>query len=215
MMSFVARQFAHPHGPLGWLIGRGMARSNGDFSRWTVLQVQQYLKQPPRRIVEIGPGPGIGLEELRRRFPQATVWGIDRSREMLRQSGRRNRSAVGAGRLSLVHGDVSAVRELGPVDLIAANHVLYFWPEPEQVLITMRECLRPGGLLALGYQLRRDMPRMAQKQFPREGFRLYDSEREVEALLEAAGFEEIAHRVKGPADRAEGRLSLAATAPAS
>jgi hypothetical protein len=29
------------------------------------------------------------------------------------------------------------------------------------------------------------MPGMAQKQFPREGFRLYDSEREVEALLEA------------------------------
>ena len=115
----------------------------------------------------------------------------------------------------MVHGDVSAVRELGPVDLIAANHVLYFWPEPEQVLITMRECLRPGGLLALGYQLRRDMPRMAQKQFPREGFRLYDSERAVEVLLEAAGFEEITHRVKGPADRAEGRLSLAATGPAS
>ncbi len=75
-MSVVARQFSNPHGVLGWLVGRGMARSNGDFSRWTVLQIEQHLNQPPRRIVEIGPGPGIGLEELLRRFPEAQVWGI-------------------------------------------------------------------------------------------------------------------------------------------
>ena len=211
-MGLVARQFADPHGVLGWLIGRGMARSNGDFSRWAVLQMQQHLKQPPRRIVEIGPGPGIGLEELLRRFPQAQVWGIDRSPEMLRQSRRRNRGAVDAERLSLVQGDVSAVRDLASVDLVAANHVLYFWRDPQQVLTTIRECLGPGGSIAVGYQLRQNMPGFAQKQFPREGFRLYDSEREVEALLEAAGFLGISHHVKGPADRVEGWLGLAATA---
>jgi SAM-dependent methyltransferase len=211
-MSVVARQFGNPRGPLGWLIGRVMARSNAEFSRWTVLQIEQHLKQPPRRIVEIGPGPGIGLEALLSRFPQAQVWGIDRSREMLRQSGRRNRSAVEAGLLSLVHGDVSAVRDLAPVDLVVANHVLYFWRDPEQVFTTIRGCLGPGGSLALGYQLRQNMPGLAQKQFPRQGFRLYDSEREVEVLLETAGFVEIAHHVRGSADRVEGRLSLAATA---
>jgi hypothetical protein len=58
------------------------------------------------------------------------------------------------------------------------------------------------------------MPRLAQTRFPREGFRLYDADREVEALLAAAGFGGIAHAVKGPADRAEGRLSLAAVARA-
>jgi hypothetical protein len=100
-MSVVARQFANPQGLLGWLVGRGMARSNGNFSRWTVLQIEQHLKQPPRRIVEIGPGPGIGLEELLRRFPEAQVWGVDRSGEMLRQSRRRYRDAVEGERLTL------------------------------------------------------------------------------------------------------------------
>src|ERR1700730_15238688 len=111
-MNLVARQFANPHGPLGWFMGRGMARSNGAFSRWSVLQLQQHLHQPPLRIVEIGPGPGIGLEELLRLFPRAQVWGIDLSREMLGQSRRRNRIAVQNGRLSLVHGDVSALADL-------------------------------------------------------------------------------------------------------
>ncbi len=52
MLTFVARQFGNPRGVLGWLVGRGMARSNADFSRWTVLQLEHHLKQPPRRIVE-------------------------------------------------------------------------------------------------------------------------------------------------------------------
>src|SRR6266536_4080910 len=42
-------------GAAGWLIGRGMARSNGDFSRWTVLQLQLHLKKPARRIVRSVP----------------------------------------------------------------------------------------------------------------------------------------------------------------
>src|SRR6267143_6077534 len=112
MMNFVARQFSNPHGVLGWLVGRSMARSNGDFSRWTGLQVQQHVKQTPRRIVEIGPGPGIGLEVLLQRFPEARVWGIDRSREMVRASTHHNRGAVEGGRLSVLHGDVSALRDL-------------------------------------------------------------------------------------------------------
>ncbi len=76
----------------------------------------------------------------------------------------------------------------------AANHVLYFWRDPEQVLLMGRECLGPAGSIALGYQLRQTMPAMAQKQFPRVGFRLYDSEREVEALLEGAS--KVAMRTK-------------------
>jgi hypothetical protein len=50
------------------------------------------------------------------------------------------------------------VQDLAPVDLVAANHVLYFWREPEQVLSMIRECLVPGGSIALGYQLRQNMP---------------------------------------------------------
>ena len=41
---------------------------------------------------------------------------------MLRQSRRRNRNAVDAGRVTLVQGDVSAVRDLALVDLVTANH---------------------------------------------------------------------------------------------
>jgi hypothetical protein len=42
--------------------------------------------------------------------------------------------AAGSGRLTLVKGHVSVARDLAPVDLLAADHVLYFWRDPEQVL---------------------------------------------------------------------------------
>lgn len=189
-----------------------MARSNADFSRWTVGELRHHADTAPSRIVELGPGPGIGLKELLRTFPEAKVWGVDLSRAMLAQSRRRNRAAAADGRLSLLEGGVASLSELAPLDVVAANHVLYFWREPEVELSRIRGCLRPGGLLALGYQLRQNMPPMAQKQFPRQGFRLYDSDEEVTALLRSAGFARVVQSVKGALERPEGRLAVATTA---
>jgi S-adenosylmethionine-diacylgycerolhomoserine-N-methlytransferase len=78
------------------------------------------------RIVELGPGPGIGLQETLKLFPQAQVWGIDLSTEMLSQSRKRNLAAVKANRLSLIEGHTTSPAQLAPVDIVLADHVLYF-----------------------------------------------------------------------------------------
>jgi trans-aconitate methyltransferase len=85
-MSVFARQFGHPRGPLGRLVGLGMARGNADFSRWVVQQVLASREQPPERAVEVGSGPGVGLQELHKAFPHARLWGIDISSVMLAQA---------------------------------------------------------------------------------------------------------------------------------
>jgi SAM-dependent methyltransferase len=90
-----------------------------------------------------------------------------------------------------------------------ANHVLYFWHDPGAEMEQIRGILRPGGLLAVGYQLRRNMPQLAQKRFPPAGHLLYDSDEEVARLARAAGFSSVAHRVKGPAEAPQGRVMLA------
>ena len=93
-MAMIARQFERPRGLLGRLVGRGMARRNGDLSRWVVSEVRKECANDDTRIVELGPGPGIGLQELLRVFPAAQVWGVDLSAEMLSQSRKRNMAAV-------------------------------------------------------------------------------------------------------------------------
>ncbi len=86
---------------------------------------------------------------------------------------------------------------------------MYFWRQPAEELTAVRGCLRPGGLLALGYQLRQDMPPMAQKHFPRQGDLLYESDDQVARLLRSAGFPAISHQIKGPPAAPQGRVALA------
>lgn len=204
----IARQFGLPRGPLGRVIGRGMARANGDFSRWVVDQLVQDHGDA-ELIVELGPGPGVGLEALLHGFPGAQVWGIDPSSAMLAQSRRRNAADVAAGRLALVQGGPGDVAALGPVDIVMANHVLYFWQEPVSEVGRIHAGLRQGGLLALGYQVRTSMPPMAQQQFPEAGHQLYDSTEQVADVLDAAGFAPARHLLKGPPNAPHGRLTLA------
>jgi trans-aconitate methyltransferase len=205
----LAQQLGHPSGLLGSIVGRGMARGNAALSRWVVQQAAANHRGVVRRVAELGPGPGVGLEALLAQFPDAKVWGVDVSSVMLSQARKRNQAAVTAGRLTLIEGGVSALSASGPADIVMANHVLYFWPDPAAELTQIRGFLRPGGLLALGYQLKQNMPAMAQKRFPAAGHRLYEADDAVTSLAVAAGFGSVTHTVKGSADAPEGRVMLA------
>jgi trans-aconitate methyltransferase len=149
-MQMIASHFGRPRGLPGRLVGRFMARGNGDFNRWAVREAEQRCRDGVERIVELGPGPGVALEEALRAFPTALVWGVDPSPEMLSQSRRRNLAHVRDGRLTLLQGDVGALAALAPVDLVIANHVLYFWHQPAAELAQLHGFIRPGGVLALG-----------------------------------------------------------------
>jgi trans-aconitate methyltransferase len=175
-----------------------MVRGNAAFNRWVVDTVADRVGHDLAGIVELGCGPGVGLERLLRAFPEAQVWGIDRSPVMIAQSERRNRREVKSGRLRLVRGEVSALSGLAPVDLVVAVHLLYFWHQPEAELARIRAALRPGAKFAIGYRLRKDMPRVSQRQFPAEGHRLYDSDQEVVTLFQEAGFRDAQPIVQEP-----------------
>lgn len=208
-MVGLAQQFGHPSGLLGAIVGRGMAKGNAELSRWVVEQATAHHHAEVRRVAELGPGPGVGLETLLAEFPDAHVWGVDLSSVMLSQSRKRNQSAVAAGRLTLLEGGVLTLSASEPADIVMANHVLYFWQDPAAELAHIRSFLRPGGLLALGYQLKHNMPAIVQRRFPPAGHRLYDADDEVTRLAIAAGFGSVTHVVKGPAEAPEGRVMLA------
>ena len=187
-----------------------MERGNAAFNRWVIDTVAATAGRDLSRIVDLGCGPGVGLEKLLVTFPDADVWGVDRSPVMIAQSRRRNRAGLESGRLNLVQGDLTALSDLAPVDLVVAVHVLYFWHQPAGALSSLREALRPGGKLAVGYRLRHDMPRVSQRQFPAEGHRLYDSDDEVVAIFREAGFGDAGPIVQDPGrgDGPSGRLVM-------
>ena len=185
-----------------------MARANADFAVWVVGELPAPTSDNGR-IVEVGPGPGVGLQAVLRRFPRANVWGVDMSPEMISQSRGRNRAAVDAGRLTLMLGGVERLAEVAPLDVVFANHVLYFWHEPKVELERIHASLRPEGVLGLGFQLKQNMPSMAQKFFPRDGHLLYDSPEEVGRLMLESGFVSVSYRVMGAPSTPSGYLAIA------
>jgi SAM-dependent methyltransferase len=207
-VGVVGQQFGSPSGLLGRVAGRFMARNNAELNRRIVAEVASVVP-PPRVVAELGFGPGVGLAALLSAFPQAVVLGADPSPALAGQAAGRNRAAIRAGRLHLLQGDASVLAPHAPIDLVVAVHVLYFWQEPVQALQAVARLLTPQGHVALGYQLERHMPPVAQRDFVAEGHRLYTSDDHVAELLGPAGLKAEHQCVIGDAESPTGRLLIA------
>ena len=205
-----ARQFGNPNGLLGEVVGRIKAKGNRGFNTWVYAGIRDRIDPAAvTRVLELGHGPGVGLKLLLAAYPETKVCGLEQSKSMIAQATNRNRAAVDAGRLDLHRGDATEVRSLGSFDLIAAVHVIYFWPDPLSPLTALREALTPGGTLALGMLLHGDMPKGPRENFPKIGTRLYETEDDIRGQLAAAGFTAVDVQVKPDAPGRNGLLVLA------
>lgn len=95
----------------------------------------------PRRVVDLGCGPGQLTSTLRRRWPDARVEGVDSSPEM-----------VAAARAAGVDARVADVREWAPaddVDVVVCNAVLQWVPGHAELLRGWARRMTPGGWLAV------------------------------------------------------------------
>jgi len=208
----IARQFGGPSGPIGHLVTGLLARGNASFNRWLVHELGTMVP-PPATVIELGCGPGIALSELLTAYPAASVVGVDPSPVVLKSARRRNTLAIAGGRLTLATGGIEKAAGHTPADLVLACHVLYFWADPVRELRRISDIVAPHGHVALGYQLRQHMPPIAQRTFPQEGFTVYDSDDQVAAALQHAGFTPPKVRIFGDPAHPGGRLALATPAP--
>jgi ubiquinone/menaquinone biosynthesis C-methylase UbiE len=154
MLSAVYKQFERPDGMAGALAGAIMAhrRSNKARNAWTVALLD--LK-PSDRVLEIGYGPGLSLMDAARVASTGEVVGLDHSNVMLRQAARRNKHAIASGRVTLLLGELSALKSLKPgFDKAFSVNVAMFWRDRAQALRIIGDVLAPGGLLATTHQPR-------------------------------------------------------------
>jgi trans-aconitate 2-methyltransferase len=105
--------------------------------------------EAPDFVVDLGCGPGQLTAELARRWPQATVLGIDSSAEMIEAATAAGYDGDGfRGRLSFELGDVRDFKPDRPVDVIISNAVLQWVPGHLDLLPRWADYLSPGGWLA-------------------------------------------------------------------
>jgi SAM-dependent methyltransferase len=179
MLQYLASQFGRPRGVVGHIVGWLMATRNGERTRWTVglLDVQ-----PRDRVLEIGFGPGLGIELCAALAVAGRVAGVDHSAAMVADASRRNLAAIRAGRVELRQGSVMSLPyHADQFDKAFAINSLRFWPAPVENLREVRRILQADGRLAITEQ---PIGADGEAQVPRVREQLLEQ-------LAAAGFREV------------------------
>jgi malonyl-CoA O-methyltransferase len=103
------------------------------------------LRDPPRAVLDLGAGTGLGAAALKRAFPRAQVTAVDFSAAMLQQARRHSRFWRP---IRCIEADARSLPlESASVDLVFSNLMLQ-WVQPlDDALQEIRRVLKPGGLL--------------------------------------------------------------------
>jgi len=97
----------------------------------------------PKRVIDLGCGPGNSTAILAARWPDAEITGIDNSPEMLAQA----RTDFPAMRW--IEGDIAGWRAERPFDLVFSNAALQWVPDHAALLPELLAQVAPGGCLAI------------------------------------------------------------------
>jgi len=142
--GILLRMFGRPKGALGKLGGIVMARTNHECAAWVIdlLDIQ-----PNDKVLEVGFGPGVGIQLLVRSASTGYVAGVDPSEEMLAQATARNATAA-----DLRRGSAESLPFADNVfDKALAINSMQIWPDAMAGLREMRRVLKAGAKIALGF----------------------------------------------------------------
>jgi SAM-dependent methyltransferase len=119
------------------------------------------------------------------------VFGADLSDTLIARARDRFSRDVRRGRLHLLRASAENL-PLPPETVTRAVSVnsLYFWPDPAAAMAELARVMKPGGRLAIVFEPAAELRKWPGHRF---GFRLFEAA-EVKALMEAAGFTDIAEQ---------------------
>ena len=114
-----------------------------DERAWPARDLIARIDSEPRRIFDLGCGPGTSTRLLVERFPQADITGLDSSSAMLAEARRR------LPEIAFAHADISHWRPYASPDLIFADSALQWMPDHEGLFPRLMSELAPGGTLGV------------------------------------------------------------------
>jgi ubiquinone/menaquinone biosynthesis C-methylase UbiE len=143
---FMENMFCLPKGTLGRLGGTLMSQDRL-LPNWVLdlLEIDPYDS-----ILEIGSGPGLGLELAAARAHHGRVVGVDLSETMLEMAHHRTRTQIKEGIVELYLGSVAKLSfDDATFDKTITMNSLHLWRDPVAGLREIKRTLRPGGRIAV------------------------------------------------------------------
>ncbi|XP_038675973.1 arsenite methyltransferase-like isoform X2 [Scyliorhinus canicula] len=125
----LTQQLGKPsQGLWGWLVNRYLEKKNRFLE---VNAVKLCNIQPESVVLEVGFGPGLGLQEAAKRitYPKGKLYGVDYSDYMHSVTSRRLQADIRTGKVTLFLGSVEHIPlEDNVVDRVFHCNCYYFWP---------------------------------------------------------------------------------------
>lgn len=125
------------------------------------LQAASMSQERPVRILDVGCGTGLLLQSLAARLPQAELYGVDESRDMLDQARRllKDYPHVHFSQISITAGDAAGLPyEPAFFDLITCTNIFHYFEDPIAVLHGLLTLLTLQGSLVVEDYSRRAFP---------------------------------------------------------
>ncbi|GIN22650.1 class I SAM-dependent methyltransferase [Siminovitchia fordii] len=143
-------QFRKPEGLLGSIAGKLMANVGTEKNEWTIrlLNIQK-----DDTVLEIGFGPGIGIEFTSKIIQDGKIVGIDYSEKMLQQARKRNKDGIKKGKVELILADVQDLPPFNlPFDKVFSINSIIFWKDPVKTLMDIRALMKKNAVIAITIQ---------------------------------------------------------------
>ncbi|KAK6308646.1 hypothetical protein J4Q44_G00219170 [Coregonus suidteri] len=188
LLEKLGQQLRHPtRSVYGWLIIKFLKYHN------TLLEesaVSLCGIQPGDTVLELGHGPGLGLEAAATLLtePAGRLIGVDYSQYMHQMAGDRLKELVSSGKVSLYQCDVAAMPLAeSMVDKVFHCNCYYFWPDLRKGAAEIHRVMKPGGLMVTTLRLSSVASFASRREFPGEN---WQPKAYMEALR-ASGFNQV------------------------
>jgi len=183
--NFIAAQFKKPSGLFGMFSSNIMIKGNK--ANYEKL-IRDLDLQPGDKLLEIGYGPGVGINMIAKACTSCTIHGIDFSKLMYRKARKYNKQYLDNNAMLLQYGDFLKTAVVSnEYDKIFCLNVVYFWNDLQEPFRKVLSLLKAGGAFHI-YMANRD----ALKKAPDTVFNKYSIKQVVEAL-KSVGFGNVEH----------------------
>lgn len=145
-------QFSRPEGPEGREVLRRMNEHHAPL--WDFC-LDRLPRSVDGAVLDIGCGGGGLLRKLSERYPFAMLFGVDISNESLSMTAKVNSDLIDAGELELHKASVDDMPfDDGFFGIVTTIETYFFWPNFAASATEIARVLNPGGVLAIGSEVR-------------------------------------------------------------